>query len=137
MEAARRWAGRVLGGWVILFLAFDTAVKVVNAQVAVDGTTRLGYPADLVVIIGIIELACVTLYAIPRTSIIGALLLTAYLGGATATQVRVQDPWFLFPVAVGVMSWAALWLRDRRLGAFLFGTPPAARAVTFAAAAQS
>jgi DoxX-like family len=117
----KRWTGLVIGAWVVLFLAFDSAVKLLGLDVAVEGTTRLGYPGDLVVIIGLVELVCLLTYVIPRTAPIGALLLTAYLGGATATQVRVEDPWFLFPVAVGVLIWGALWLRDPRVGALFFG----------------
>lgn len=119
----RRWTGLVIGAWVVLFLAFDSAVKLLRLDVAVEGTTRLGYPADLVVVIGLVELVCLLAYVIPRTAPIGALLLTAYLGGATATQVRVEDPWFLFPVAVGVLIWGALWLRDPRLAAILLTRP--------------
>ena len=118
----KRWTGLVLGALVVLFLAFDSAVKLLRLDVAVEGTTRLGYPEHLVVIIGLIELACLLAYVIPRTAPIGALLLTGYLGGATATQVRVEDPWFLFPVAVGVLIWGALWLRDHRIAALFFGT---------------
>lgn len=118
----KRWTGLVIGAWVVLFLAFDSAVKLLRLDVAVEGTTRLGYPEHLVVIIGVIELACLLAYVIPRTAPIGALLLTGYLGGATATQVRVEDPWFLFPVAVGVLTWGALWLRDPRISALFFGT---------------
>jgi len=98
-------------------LAFDAAVKVLGLDVAVEGTTRLGYPASLVVTIGWVELVCLLAYVIPRTAPMGALLLTGYLGGATATQVRVEDPWFLFPIAVGVLMWGALWLRDPRIAA--------------------
>jgi len=118
----KRWTGIVIAAWVVLFLAFDAAVKLLRLDVAVEGTTRLGYPADLVVIIGLVELACLLAYVIPRTAPIGALLLTGYLGGATATQVRVEDPWFLLPVGIGVLIWGALWLRDPRVGALFFGT---------------
>ena len=117
----KRWTSLAIGAWVVLFLAFDSVVKLLGLDVAVEGTTRLGYPADLVVIIGLVELACLLAYIIPRTSAIGALLLTGYLGGATATQVRVENPWFLFPVAVAVLIWGALWLRDPRVGALFFG----------------
>ena len=115
----KRWTGRVIEAWVVLFLAFDSAVKILRLDVAVEGTTRLGYPADLVVIIGLVELACLLVYVVPRTAPIGALLLTGYLGGATATQVRVEDPWFLFPVGVGVLIWGSLWLRDPRVVAIV------------------
>ena len=119
MSRARVWTGRLLGGWVALFLAFDAGVKVLNLNVAVEGTTRLGYPASLVVAIGVIELACLVAYLIPRTAIVGAALLTGFLGGATATQLRVEDPWVAFPVAVGLLVWGALYLRDERVGALV------------------
>ena len=111
----KRWTGLVIGAMVVVFLAFDSAVKLLRLQVAVEGTTTLGYPEHLVVIIGVVELLCLLAYVIPRTAPVGALLLTGYLGGATATQVRAQDPWFLFPVALGVLGWLGLWLRDTRL----------------------
>src|SRR5262249_44968542 len=105
----KRWMALVIGAIVVVFLAFDSAVKLLRLQVAIEGTTRLGYPEPLVVIIGVVELLCLLAYVIPRTAPVGALLLTGYLGGATATQLRVEDPWFLFPVAVGVLTWGALW----------------------------
>ncbi len=82
---------------------------------AVDATVRLGYPARLLLAIGIAELTCAVLFAIPRTSILGAILLTGYLGGATATQVRLEDPWFFFPIVISVLVWGGLYLRDQRL----------------------
>ena len=109
------WTGRILSGWLVLFLLFDGVVKVLKLAPAMEGTARLGYPSSLVVPIGIVELLCVAAYVIPRTSILGAILLTGYLGGATATQVRLEDPWFFFPVVVGVLVWAGLLLRDARL----------------------
>ena len=120
ISKSRLWAGRVLGGWLVLFLAFDAAVKALNLNVAVEGTTRLGYPAHLVVILGVVEFVCLVAYVVPRTSIVGAILLSGYLGGATATQIRVENPWFLLPVALGGLLWAALWLRDPRVGSLLF-----------------
>jgi DoxX-like family len=117
----KRWTGRVIGAWIVLFLAFDAVVKLFRFDVAVEATTRLGYPEHLVVMIGLVELVCLLAYVIPRTAPIGALLLTGYLGGATATQVRVEDPWFLFPVAIAVLIWGGVWLRDPRVGALFFG----------------
>src|SRR5215510_9915481 len=93
---ARLWTGRIIGAWVVLFLAFDTVVKVLKMNGAVEATTRVGYSEDVIVALGIVELVCLVAYVVPRTSIAGAVLLTGYLGGATATQVRVADPWFLF-----------------------------------------
>ena len=109
------WAGRIISGWMVLFLLFDGGVKVMRVPDAVDATVRLGYPARLLLAIGIVELTCAILYVIPRTSILGAILLTGYLGGATATQVRLEDPWFFFPIVIGVLVWLGLYLRDERL----------------------
>ena len=115
------WVGRVLSAFAILFLAFDTVIKVLNLAPAVEATTQLGYGANLVVTIGLIELLCLALYAIPRTAIVGALLLTGYLGGAVATQVRAGSPLFqlVFPFIIGALVWGGLALRDKRLRALL------------------
>jgi len=99
----------------VAFLLFDAMVKVLNLPVAVEGTVKLGYPATLVMFIGIVELICLGAYLYPRTAVLGAVLLTGYLGGATATQVRVEDPWFIFPVVVGILIWAGLFLRNGRI----------------------
>jgi hypothetical protein len=112
---AKLWTGHVITVFTVAFLLFDTMVKLLNLPVAVEGTVRLGYPARLVTYIGIVELVCLGAYLYPRTAVIGAILLTGYLGGATATQVRVEDPWFIFPVVVGVFVWAGLFLRNGRL----------------------
>src|SRR5215471_17137854 len=112
---AKLWTGRVITIFTVAFLLFDTMVKVLNLPVAVEGTVRLGYPARLVMYIGIVELVCLGVYLYPRTAVLGAILLTGYLGGATATQVRVEDPWFIFPVVVGVLVWAGLFLRNGHL----------------------
>src|SRR5215510_14169613 len=112
---AKLWTGRVITVFTVAFLFFDTMVKVLNLPVAVEGTVRLGYPATLVMCIGIVELVCLGAYLYPRTAVLGAILLTGYLGGATATQVRVEDPWFIFPLVVGVLVWAGLLLRNERL----------------------
>jgi hypothetical protein len=97
-------------------------MKVMKARVAVEGTIELGYPESVVFGIGVLLLVCTLLYVIPRTSILGAILLTGYLGGAVATQVRVGNPLFthvLFAVYVGVMVWGGLYLRDNRLRALI------------------
>ena len=109
------WAGRVISLLVVLFLLFDAGIKLMKLPPAVEGTVKLGYPVSVVVPLGMVLLACVLLYIIPRTSILGAILLTGYLGGATATNVRVQNPWILFPVGIGVLAWVGLYLRDERL----------------------
>lgn len=113
------WTGRVLSGIIILLLLFDAVIKVLRLEMAVQGTTNLGYPESVVIEIGAALLVSTLLYAIPRTSVLGAILLTAYLGGATASQVRVQDSWFLLPVAFGVLVWLGLFLRDSRVRALI------------------
>ena len=86
------WTGRIISALVILFLLFDSSIKILRLAPAVEGTARLGYPVSLVFSIGIVLLVCVVLYAIPRTSILGAILLTGYLGGAVASNLRVSNP---------------------------------------------
>jgi len=113
------WAGRVIGGLTVLFLLFDAIAKVLKFSMAVDGTVRLGYPAALVLPIGLAELVCIAIYLFPRTSMLGAILLTGYLGGATATQVRVEDPWFCFPVVIGALVWAGLFFRNAKVRAMV------------------
>jgi hypothetical protein len=109
------WVGRVISALMIVFMLFDAGIKILKLPAAVEGTVRLGYPASTVQPVGVIALVCVLLYAIPRTSVLGAILLTGYLGGATATQVRVQDAWYIFPPVLGALIWAGLYLRDERL----------------------
>jgi hypothetical protein len=116
------WAGRILSSLAALFLLFDSAIKLLQVQPVIDATIQLGYPRDIVFSLGMILLSCVVAYLIPRTSVIGALLLTGYLGGAVATHVRVENPLFshvLFPIYVAALLWGGLLLRDPRLRAFL------------------
>jgi hypothetical protein len=115
---SRRRAGWILSGLAILFLLFDSAGKLMRVPQAVQGTLELGYPESAVRLIGIILLVCVLLYATPRTAVLGAILLTGYLGGAVATQLRVGNPLIthiLFPVYVGGLIWASLLLREDRV----------------------
>ena len=114
----RSTAGYVLTGLVAAFLTFDTVMKLLQLAPAVQGTTELGYPAGTVVVIGAIELVCLVLYLIPRTSVLGALVLTGYLGGAIATHLRVGSPLpthTLFPIYVALLVWGGLYLRESRL----------------------
>jgi hypothetical protein len=116
----RLWTGRIISGLVALFLLVDSVMKVMKAPVAVQGTIQLGYPESTVFGIGAVLLVSTLLYVIPRTAILGAILLTGYLGGAIATNVRVGNPLFsyvLFPVYVVVLIWGGLFLRDGQLRA--------------------
>ena len=112
-------AGWTLTGLVVLMLTFSAAAKLLNApDVAKELVGRLGYPEDVTFAIGIVEIGCVAVYLFPRTAILGAVLLTGYLGGATATHVRVHDS-FVPPVIGGVLVWLAVYLRDARVRALL------------------
>ncbi len=111
----RLWTGRFMSGFVSLFLLVDGGARVAGLAPYLEGMTQFGYPIWLAPWVGLSLLISSVLYVIPRTAALGAILVTGYLGGATATQVRVGDPWFLFPVALGVMAWGGLWLRDARL----------------------
>jgi hypothetical protein len=115
------WAGRVISALAVLFLIFDSIIKVLKLGPAVEATTQLGYPESLIIGIGILELICLAIYVIPRTSVLGAILLTGYLGGAIATQVRAGSALFsvVFPIIVGVLIWGGLFLREDRLRALI------------------
>ncbi len=121
------WTGRILSALPILFLLVDGVVKVMQLPFVLEGTAKVGYPLGTVVPLGVTLLACTVLYAIPRTTVLGAILLTGYLGGAVATHVRIGDPLFshaLFPTYFGAMIWGSLFLRDPRLRTLLpFVTP--------------
>ena len=110
-----RRAGWVLTGLVGLFLIVDGGARLAGFRPYVDGMTQFGYSASLAPWIGLVLLVSTILVLIPRTAVLGCILVTGYLGGAVATQVRVHDQWFLFPVVLGVLLWLGLYLRDARL----------------------
>jgi len=115
-------AGRVLSALAVLFLLFDGGIKLARIGPVLESFEHLGYPVRLAVGIGVLELLCVGAYVIPRTAVLGALLLTAYLGGATASQARIGEPLFshvLFPTYVALLVWGGLYLRERRLSALV------------------
>jgi len=117
-SAKQLWTGRILSTLAVLFLIFDTVIKLMQIQPVKESFARLGYPTSIAVAIGALELACLALYLIPRTSILGAVLLTGYLGGAVATHMRVGDPLLshtFFPVYIGALIWAGLALRNPRV----------------------
>ena len=122
LSKGRLWTGRIMSALPALFLFVDALGKLVKPAPVVEGTLQLGYPESVILGLGIVLLACTVLYVIPRTAILGAILLTGYLGGAVATHVRVGSPLFthmLFPVYVGLLIWAGLYLRDERLRALI------------------
>lgn len=113
-----RIIGWVLSGIVILFLLFDAFGKFAKPGMVVKGTMELGYPESMITPIGIILLVCTLFYAIPKTALLGAVLLTGYLGGAVATHIRVENPLFthiLFPVYMGILLWLGVYLRSGKL----------------------
>ncbi len=115
-------AGRAVTALVVLFLIFDGVTKLMKISQVVQATTvQLGFPASSIPIIGILLLGCTAVYVVPRTAVLGAVLLTGYLGGAIAANVRVADPVFetTFPILFAVLIWAGLILRDDRLRALL------------------
>ena len=115
------WVGRILSALAVLFLIFDGVIKVLQLAPAVESTVQLGYPGSLVLTIGLIELVCLAVYVFPRTSVLGAILLTGYLGGAIATQVRAGSDLFpvIFPIIIGALVWGGIFLRDDRLRALI------------------
>src|SRR3569832_2247901 len=118
------WTGRVLSAVLVVLLLLDATMKLIPLQIVTDGSASLGWPADTTTIrtLGVILALASLLYAVPRTAVLGAVILTGYMGGAIATHVRVSDPLFthtLFGVYLGVALWAGLWLRDPRLRALM------------------
>lgn len=116
------WAGRVLSGLAVLFLAFDAVFKLTSSEAAASASAQLGWSATSIVQLGLIELVCLGVYLVPRSAIVGAVLWTGYLGGAIATHLRVGDPLLshtLFPLYVAALLWGGLWLRDRRVRAWV------------------
>jgi hypothetical protein len=115
VSSKRLWAGRIISALAALLLLFSGAMKLLKVPAVIVGMAHYGYPEHLILGIGVLEVGCTIVYLIPRTAILGAILMTGYLGGATATNVRVGDPSFVGPVLAGVFVWAGLFLRDGRL----------------------
>jgi hypothetical protein len=122
VSKGRLWAGRIMSALPVLFLLMDGVMKLVKPEFVVKATVQLGYPESVIFGLGIVVLVCVILYVVPRTAVLGAILLTGYLGGAVATHVRVGDPLFshaLFPVYFAMLVWGGLYLREERLRALI------------------
>jgi DoxX-like protein len=120
-SSAQVWTGRIVTALATLFMLMDGIMKVVKPAPVLEANARLGYPVGTLSGIGLALLACTVLYVVPRTSIFGAILLTGYLGGAVASQVRAGSSWFelLFPILFAVLVWGGLWLRDQRVRTIL------------------
>jgi DoxX-like family len=114
----RLWVGRIMSGLAVLFLLFDSSTKLLRVDAVMKAAAQIGYPPSTMLPIGLILLVCVVVYLIPRTAVLGAVLLTGYLGGAVATHVRVGDPLLshtLSPIYFAVLIWGGLYLRDGRV----------------------
>jgi hypothetical protein len=122
MTALKIWTGRALSAFAVMFLVFDGAIKVMRHPMVIEASARLGFAPDsrVIVLTGLLLLACTLAYAIPRTAIVGAILLTGYLGGAVATQLRAGSPVFetVFPVIVGAIVWTGLVLQRAELAVY-------------------
>jgi sorbitol-specific phosphotransferase system component IIC len=126
---ARLWTGRIITSLVVLFVLFDGVTKLVKEGHVLNAAAELGYSANAMVWIGLLLLACTAVYVIPRTAVLGTVLLTGYLGGAVASNVRIAHPAFecVFPIIFGVLVWAGLLLREPRLRVLLPLTTQSAR----------
>ena len=122
---AATWAGRVISGLAIVFLGWDASMKLIQHPMVAESSVSLGWSGPALFAVGAIAAILVALYALPRTSVLGAVLWTGYLGGAVATHLRVGNPLLshtLFPLYVAALVWGGLWLRDARLRAFVAAT---------------
>ena len=112
------WTGRIVSGIVVLFLVAVNLMGIIKHAEMAPQFARMGYPESLAIKIPVVCIICAVIYAIPRTAILGAILVTAYLGGATATHVRIGEPFF-FPVFVAVLAWGGIFLRDEKVRALI------------------
>jgi len=113
------WTGRVISAIPVLLMVFSAVMKLIKAAPVVQGMPRYGYPESQIVTIGVLELLSCVVYLIPSTAVLGAILMTGYLGGATATNFRVGDPSYILTVLLGVFVWGGLFLRDERVRALI------------------
>jgi len=119
MSKKRLWTGRVLTGLAALLIVFAAIPKLLMVPPMVEGFQRAGFAEHLIPTIGVIELACAVIYLIPRTRVLGAILMTGLMGGATATNVRIGDPSMIVTVVLGVLAWGGLFFSDERVRALL------------------
>ena len=109
------WTGRVMSALPVLLILMGAVMKLLKLPGVVEGFNRAGVPQTLIMPVGLIELTCVVVYLIPRTAVLGAILMTGLLGGATITTLRIGDPTFPMPVILGMLAWGGLYMRDARL----------------------
>jgi len=121
VSKGRLWTGRIISAVVVLFLLFDSITKVMKVRAVIEASAQLGYPANTIFAIGIILLVCTVFYIIPQTAVLGAILLTGYLGGAVAANLRIGSAMFntLFPIVFAALAWVGIFLRESRLGALI------------------
>ena len=121
VSKGRLWTGRIISAVVVLFLLFDSITKVLKVRAVIEASAQLGYPANTIFTIGIILLVCTMFYIIPQTAVLGAILLTGYLGGAVAANLRIGTSMFntLFPIVFAALAWTGIFLRESRLGALI------------------
>jgi hypothetical protein len=121
VSKGRLWTGRIITALVVLFLLFDSITKVMKVRAVMEASAQLGYPANAIFTIGIILLVCTVFYIIPQTAVLGAILLTGYLGGAVAANLRIGSSMFntLFPIVFAALAWTGIFLRESRLGALI------------------
>ncbi len=121
VSKGRLWTGRIISSLVVLFLLFDGVTKLMKVAPVLEASAQLGYPVSTIVGIGITALVCTAVYVIPQTSVLGAILLTGYLGGAVASNVRIGNSMFntLFPIVFAALVWAGIFLREDRLRALI------------------
>src|SRR5580704_3625702 len=121
VSKGRLWTERIISGLVVLFLLFDSNTKVMKVRAVIEASAQLGYPVNAIVTIGIILLVCTAFYIIPQTAVLGAILLTGYLGGAVAANLRIGSAMFntFFPIVFAALAWTGIFLRESRLGALI------------------
>jgi hypothetical protein len=121
VSKGRLWTGRIISAVVVLFLLFDSITKVMKVRAVIEASAQLGYPVSAIVTIGIILLVCTVFYIIPQTAVLGTILLTGYLGGAVAANMRIGSAMFntFFPIVFAALTWTGIFLRESRLGALI------------------
>ena len=124
ISKGKLWTARIMGGLVILFMLMDSIFKLIPNDMVTAGTVELGYQAHHIPVMGVLGFTSILLFALPRTQILGAILLTGYFGGAIATHVRLDNPLFshiLFPVYLGVLAWGSIWLKNEAFRKLIAG----------------